>query len=118
MVYIAYIFCIQIHTKIIRYLMAYGGIFSKCFSTYIYCTKYDEINISHSCVQKHVLYTGSHKRFFMYYRLFLETAGDVFSFVFHGLFLLYYILMHFMMCMHVKYVIQCYLKIIEYFDSC
>ena len=40
-------------------------------------------------VQKHVSYTGSHKRFLIYYGICLEKAGFVFSIVFHSFFLLY-----------------------------
>ena len=41
-------------------------------------TKYNEINIFHSGVQKYVSHTGSHKRFLIYYEQNLETAGNVF----------------------------------------
>ena len=34
-----------------------------------------------------VLYTGTHKGYPIYYELCLESAGNVFSIVFHGLFL-------------------------------
>ena len=61
----------------------------------LYCRKYNEINISHSGVQKHVscnkwhkyLYITSHNRFLIYYGLCLEMAGNVVSVVFYGLFL-------------------------------
>ena len=51
--------------------------------------------MAHLNVQKRVSYkkwykysyTGSDKRFLMYYGLCWETAGNVFSVVFHGLFL-------------------------------
>ena len=32
----------------------------------------------HSVVQKHASYTGSHKRFPIYFGLYLETAGYAF----------------------------------------
>ena len=38
----------------------------------------NEINIFHSDVENHVLYTRSYKRFLIYYGLCLETAGNVF----------------------------------------
>ena len=55
-----------------------GEEFLKLIVTYFYFTKYNEMNIVHSVVQKHVLYTGSHKRFLVYYGLCLVTAGYVF----------------------------------------
>ena len=33
----------------------------KIILTYLYCSKYNDINICHSDVQKHVPYTGSQK---------------------------------------------------------
>ena len=41
-------------------------------------TKGNEINMFHSDGQNHVSYTGSHKRFLIYYGLCLETAGNLF----------------------------------------
>ena len=41
--------------------------FLKPISTY--CTKYNEINMYHSDVQKHVLCIGSHKSFLIHYGL-------------------------------------------------
>ena len=62
----------QIHLSI-------GGMkFLKFIVAYLYCTKYNEIKYFYSVVQKHVSYTGSHKRFPRYYRLYLEMAGYVF----------------------------------------
>ena len=46
----------------------------KYILTYLYCTKYNEINIYHTDVKKNVSCTGSHKRFLIYYGLCLETA--------------------------------------------
>ena len=45
--------------------------------THLYCTKYNEINIFHSVVQKHALCTGSHKRFLIHHGICFETAGNV-----------------------------------------
>ena len=42
--------------KIFRYITAYGGKCLKPILTYLDCTKYNEINISHSDLQKHVAY--------------------------------------------------------------
>ena len=47
-------------------------------------TKDNEINIFNADVQNHVPYTGSHKRFLIYYELCFETARNVFSMVFHS----------------------------------
>ena len=55
-----------------------GMEFLKFLVRYLYCSKYNKINIFHSVLQKHVSYTGSHKRFLKYYGLCLETAGYVF----------------------------------------
>ena len=55
-----------------------GGEFLMLIVTYLYCAKYNKINIFHSVVQEHVSYTGSHKNFLIYYGLCLETAGYVF----------------------------------------
>ena len=65
------------------------GKFLKLILTYLYCTKYNKINIFHLVVQEHVSYTGSHKRFLIYYRLYFEMARNVFSIIFHGVFLSY-----------------------------
>ena len=77
---------IQKFSKILR--SKGGGVIKKRILYYLYCTKYDEINISHSVVQKYATYTGSYKIFLIYYGLRLETARNVFSIVFHGLLLL------------------------------
>ena len=50
-----------------------------------------QIYISTFCIQSHRKKNPAH------FELYLETAGNVFSIVFHGLFLLYYILMQFVM---------------------
>ena len=55
----------------------------------LYSTKCIDVKVCHSDVQKHVSYTRSHKRFLIYYGLCLRTAGNVFSILFHGVFLLY-----------------------------
>ena len=54
-----------------------GGGGLKRILTHLYSTKYNEINIFHSGAQKHVSYTGSHEGFLIYYRLWMETAGNV-----------------------------------------
>ena len=55
--------------------------FLKRIFTYLYCIfahKYNEFNVCNSDEPKHFSYTGSHKRFLIYYELCLETAGNVF----------------------------------------
>ena len=84
----------------------------KCISTYLYCTKYNEINIIHSDVRKLHLCKESHKRFLVYYDLCLKTTGSIFSIIFHVLLLLYYILMHFVTHILFKDITQCYFKVI------
>ena len=59
----------------------YGKENLKRILTYLYCTKYNEINAFHLVIQKYVSYTGSHKRFLMQYGLCFEMAGNVFSIV-------------------------------------
>ena len=81
----AKIFCIQAHTKVFQYISDYVSNFLKHILTDFHCTKYNENNICHSGVQKHVSCTGSLKRFLIYYGLCLEMAGNVFSIVFHSL---------------------------------
>ena len=39
-------------------ILRISGIFSKRILTYLYCTKFNEIKLCHSDVQKHVSYTG------------------------------------------------------------
>ena len=69
----------QIKLKVFRFIMAYGeGTFLKLILTYFYCFKYNENNICHSNVQKHVSYTESQKKFHVYYGLCLESAENVF----------------------------------------
>ena len=46
---------------------------------YLYCINYNEINIYHSGVQKHVSHTGSHRRLVIYYGLQLKAPGNVYS---------------------------------------
>ena len=59
MVYIRLMVCLQRHTKVFRYITAYGGGKSlKRILTHLNCTKYNEINIRYSDVQKHVSHTG------------------------------------------------------------
>ena len=67
-----------------RYFTACWAKNLKRILAYLCCTKYNEINIFHRDVQKQVLFIGSHKRILIYYGLCLETAGKVFSIVFHG----------------------------------
>ena len=42
------IFSIQARTKVLKYL--------KCILTYLYCIKYDEINVYHLCMHKNVFH--------------------------------------------------------------
>ena len=62
--------CLQRHTKVFRYITAYGG---KCLNrilTYLDCTKYNEINIDPSHIQNHVSYKKGYKKHKYYvYRL-------------------------------------------------
>ena len=51
------------HTKVFGYISAYRGKIVKNSLTNLYCTKYNEITICRSDVQKHVSYTGSRKKF-------------------------------------------------------
>ena len=72
------IFHIRAHTKVFPYIMSYGGKFLKRFSTYLYCTKCNEIDICHLDVKKslipmknginslYILYAGSYERIPMY----------------------------------------------------
>ena len=39
---------VQRHTKVLQCITAYGGNFLKLTLTYLYCYKYNEINISHT----------------------------------------------------------------------
>ena len=50
------------------------------------CYKYNEINVCHPDVQKHVSHTRLYKSFLMNYGLCLEASGNAFSIVFYGLF--------------------------------
>ena len=99
--------------------MAYGEIFLERNLTYLYCTKCDEINICHSDLHTKTSFVcaGLHRKFLLHYELCLETSGNVFLIVFHGLLLLYCILMHFVMPIDFKDIIQCYSKVTEYFAS-
>ena len=65
-------------------LRSMGEKFLKRILTYSYCTKHNEINL----VKNHVSDVGSHKKFLIYYRLCLETDGNIFSIMFYGLLLL------------------------------
>ena len=65
---------------------AMEGNFLKRILAYLYCIKYNEINIFLSDIQKHVLCTLSRKIFLIYYRLCLETTVYVFVLVFYRLF--------------------------------
>ena len=54
-----------------------GGILN-CIVTNLPPIKLNEINTFHSDKQNHASYTGSHKKFMIYYRLSLEKAGNLF----------------------------------------
>ena len=62
-----------------------------------------------------ILYIASHKVFPLYYELCLESAGNLFSIVFHVWFPSSQFLMHFVMLIQFRDIIQFYSKIIEYF---
>ena len=83
------IVCAQAHTKVFRFITAYGG-FLKFILINLYNTIYIyiQINVSHLDAQKHVSYKESLKMLLIYYLLCLETVGNVFSIIFNGLFLL------------------------------
>ena len=74
-----------------------GRKFLKQILTYLYCTKYNEIDVWHLDVHKHVSYTVqilvykiTEKVSYMLWTTFRNaTAGNGFSIVFHNLFLLY-----------------------------
>ena len=80
MVYIGLMTHLQRHPKFFDKLRHMAETFLKRILTYFYFTKYNEISLRHSDVQKHVSYTGSRKRFLIYYNygLCLETAECVF----------------------------------------
>ena len=46
--------CLQKHTKVFGYITAYGGKCLKSVLTCLDCTKYNEIDIGHLHIQKHV----------------------------------------------------------------
>ena len=74
-----------------------GGGILKHILIHLNCTKYNEINKCHLDMQKRVSYknwykysyTGSHKRYLLYYGLCLEMSGKIFSIAVRVLFLLY-----------------------------
>ena len=70
----------QMFSDALQPMMGVGGNFLKRISTYLHCTKYSEINIRDSSVQKlfccvkdinslNILHTGEHKSFPIHYRL-------------------------------------------------
>ena len=61
----------QRHTKVFRCITTYRGKCLMYILTYLYYTKHNEINIGHSDVKKHLLYSGSHGRFIVYHELYL-----------------------------------------------
>ena len=56
MIYIRLMVCLQRHTKVFRYITAYGGKCLKSILTYLDCTKYNEIDICHFDVQNNTSY--------------------------------------------------------------
>ena len=46
----------RVHTIFFNKLSLRVGKFVKCILTYLYCMKYNEINMSHSDEQKHIFY--------------------------------------------------------------
>ena len=64
-------------TKFFVTLWLMGEKFLKHILAYLYIIKYNEINIGYSDVQKHVSYTGSHKRFLMEHRLCLDFSESM-----------------------------------------
>ena len=74
MVCIRQMVCLQRHTKVFRYISDYGRKCLKRILTYLNCTKYSEIRISHSHIQSmfsiknkikstNVIWIGSQKSF-------------------------------------------------------
>ena len=47
-------FCVQTHTKVFGYITSYEGKISNRILTYLHCAKFNEINLCHFDVQKHV----------------------------------------------------------------
>ena len=78
------IFCVQADTKVFRYITTDGRKLLKHILTYLHSIKYNEINICHLDVQNHISHAESSKKFVIHYGLYLETAGNVFSFIFHS----------------------------------
>ena len=70
------------HTKVFRYISAYGGggdlNFVKFIVTYLYCTKYNEIKYCIQLYKSMVRIQDHTKRFVIYYGLYWETVGYVF----------------------------------------
>ena len=74
---------LQRHTKVFRYVEAYGeknfSKMKKCISAY--CAKYNEPNICHLDIQKHV----SYEKWFKYYIFFLYSFTENMFLIHNGL---------------------------------
>ena len=70
--------CLQRHTKVFRYITAYEEKCLKRILTYLYCSKYNEIDIGHLHIQKHASYKKCHKKYKYYVCKLTEKFSDTF----------------------------------------
>ena len=102
---IVQIFYRQTHTISFQYITVYRG------------KGMNEFNICHSDVQKHVCEIQDYiKKILIYFGLYLENCWKSIFTCVSILFVLHYILMHFIMRIQFRD-IQCGSKLIEYFTS-
>ena len=66
------VFSIQAHAKVFRF---YGEKCLKRILKYLYCTKYNKINIYHFDIHKNIFHTKWHK----YYKCFVHRVTQKFS---------------------------------------
>ena len=62
--------------KIFRYITAYGGEKFTVYFNILKCIKYNEINVGHSSVQKHVSYKKFNKEYKYYVYKLIQNFSD------------------------------------------
>ena len=72
-----------VYTKVFRWITAYGEKCLKRILTYLDSTKYNEINISHSHIQKHVSYKKWYKKYKYYVYRLAQKFSDWENFLKH-----------------------------------
>ena len=96
------VFWIQAHTKVFR---SYGGKYLKHILTYLFCIKYNEINMCHLDIHKNVI----DKKWQKYYKYFVYKVIENFPILWGKIFKAYIMIFYIaLIIIKLTYVIQIY----------